>query len=111
MQVLEAKNRFDRMTSYTVDFEKFMNPTKLFSDYIRGSMSDFYRYDFTDNKSLYEVSRALDSSNYDRQAIYEAILEPNRKLGATSTTLANIELLRTSRNFLRVRRAANLVLR
>lgn len=82
------------MASSSIDFERLINPTKLYSDYIRGGLSDFYRYNFADHEAINKVAESLDRSNYDRDKMFSALHGANRNLDASEKTLANIELLK-----------------
>ena len=94
MKVLEADNQSERMTDYTIEFDKLINPTKLYLDYIGGGMSDFYRYNFLDDNAAVKAAKALDLTEYDREKIYGILYEANRNLDVSNVTLSNIELLK-----------------
>ena len=82
------------MNSYTLDFDQLFNTTKLYSDYLTGDLHDYYRYNFQDKDNISKAANIVNNSSYDRERIYQIVLENNKRLGASDSTIKNIELLK-----------------
>jgi len=82
------------MTSFSLDIAQLTNPTRLFSDYLKGELSDIFRYNFLDSNAANQVAADIDDKNYDRQKIHKIILEANLRLGGSEKTLKNIEIFK-----------------
>jgi bacillithiol biosynthesis cysteine-adding enzyme BshC len=87
------------MTNFCLDIAQLTNPTRLYSDYLQGGLSDIFRYNFLDPNAGSKAAGEIDSKNYNRQDIYSIILNANRQLGASDKTLENIEELKKSDTF------------
>jgi len=82
------------MNSYTLNFDQLFNTTKLYSDYLNGDLHDYYRYDFQDKDNISKAADIVNNNSYNRKRIYQIVLENNKRLGASDSTIKNIELLK-----------------
>ena len=96
MMIPGTQNKAETMSGFTIDIARLINPTRLYADYLRGGLADFYRYNYTDSRAAAEIASDIDKKKYNRQIIYSAVKSANGKLGASPETLANIELLKNS---------------
>lgn len=82
------------MGSYTLNFNQLFKPTKLFDDYLKGNLNDYFRYNFTDSEYLKKVALVVNTKHIDRHLLYKVVFNGNKKLRASAKTLQNIELLK-----------------
>jgi len=79
------------MINFYLDIARLTNPTRLYSDYLKGGLSDIFRCNFLDSKAAGKIAADIDAKDYSRQELYGIILDGNRRLGASEKTLENIE--------------------
>lgn len=82
------------MKTVTLAFGDLFSITKLFSDYLNGQITEYFKYDFRNRGDIERVAALVIQGNYDREKLLSIILDNNRRLGCTQRTLENIELLR-----------------
>ena len=81
------------MTSFNIEFEQLARPTKLYSDYLSGGLKEFYKRNFLGQDGLHAAAAEISGRQYDRRRLQDILRENNTRLGASSETLSNIDLL------------------
>jgi len=82
------------MNSFTLNHSQLYNPTKLYSDYLAGGLHEYYRYNYSDPDSFHKAADQINSKIYDREKLFQLVLNTNQNYGASDKTLSNIELLK-----------------
>jgi len=81
------------MSSFNIEFDQLVRPTRLYSDYLSGKLREFYKYNFLDPGSLAAAAAEISARQYQRQYFQKILRENNIRLDASSTTMRNIESL------------------